>query len=240
MQKYGDEKDWRNHFEYLLPFFKDPRYMREEGKPIMILYNPLHVKEYPAMMKKWQQWAKEEGLPGIYFLHQQNEFDHTKEPGGDLYDGGIEFQMNRAVTEYISKSFSFACERILNRIADKIPVLRCKATTMHYSYDDIWEIILHQKPKGIDWFPGAFVDWDNTPRRKNRGQLCTGVTPEKFKVYLTQQIKRAREVYKKDYLFIFAWNEWGESGYLEPDEKNGYAMLQAVKEALVINHEFPE
>lgn len=239
LQKYGDEKDWVNHFNYLLPFFLDERYIRIDGKPLMILYNPLKVNEFPPMMELWQKLAKENGLPGIFFIHQQNEFDHHKEIGGNLYDGGIEFQMNRAVTQYINHSFAFSCERVLNRIADKIPLLRCKATTMHYSYDTIWKIVLSQEPKGEDWYPGAFVDWDNTPRRKNRGQLCTDVTPEKFEKYLTQQIKRAREVYNKDYLFMFAWNEWGESGYLEPDEGRGYGMLEAVRKALLANDEFP-
>ena len=40
-------------------------------------------------------------------------------------------------------------------------------------------------------------------------------------------------------LFMFAWNEWGESGYLEPDTKNGYKMLEAVRNALIANDEFP-
>ena len=231
-QKYGDEKDWEKHFNYLLPFFKDERYIRIDNKPLMILYNPKGVKEYPKMIKLWQKLALDNGLDGIYFLHQQNEFDHNEGNSNGLYEGGIEFQMNRAVTEYISKSITFLLERVLNRVADRIPLLRCKATTMHYSYDDIWKIVLNQDPKGNDWYPGAFVDWDNTPRRKNRGQLCTGVTPEKFQYYLTKQIKRAKEIYNKEYLFMFAWNEWGESGYLEPDEKFGYAMLEAIRNAL--------
>lgn len=238
-QTYGGETEWKRHFDYLLPFFEDKRYIRIEGKPLMILYNPLGVREFPEMMQRWQEWAKEAGLPGLYFLHQQNEFDHKIEPGGNLYDGGIEFQMNRAVNEYIRKSVLFACERVLNRVADALPFLRCKATTMHYSYDKIWNIVLNQAPKGEDWYPGAFVDWDNTPRRKNRGQVCTDVTPEKFEYYLSKQIKRARDVYHKDLLFMFAWNEWGESGYLEPDERYGYAMLESVKNALEANHEFP-
>jgi len=239
-QTYGDEQDWRKHFFYLLDFFKDERYIKVDGKPMMILYNPLGVTEFPEMMRLWQRLARENGLPGISFIHQQNQFDHSKEDGGELYDYGIEFQMNKAVLQFMKSSIPFAMERILNRVADVIPFLRCKMTTMHYSYDDIWNIVLKTIPKDEKWLPGAFVDWDNTPRRKNRGQVCTDVTPEKFKKYLTLQIKRAREVYKKEYIFMFAWNEWGESGYLEPDEKYGYKMLEAVKESLIANNEFEE
>lgn len=237
-QKYGDETDWKKHFEYLLPFFKDERYIRIDGKPLMILYNPIDVKEFPPMMEYWQKLAQENNLPGICFVNQENRYNHETENSGVGYSYGIEFQMNRAVREFMAHSKAFAAERILNRIADKIPVLRCKATTMHYTYDQIWKIILNQKPIGETWFPGAFVDWDNTPRRKNRGQVCIGADPQKFEYYLTKQIKRAREVYHKDYLFMFAWNEWGESGYLEPDEKYGYGMLEAVKKALIAANEW--
>ena len=238
-QTYGDEKEWTRHFYYLLQFFKDPRYIRVDGKPLMILYNPLGVKEFPNMIKCWQKLAKKEGLPGLTICHQQNQFDHETDAQKNLYNYGVEFQMNAAVLEFTSKSVKFAAERFLNRIADKLPFLRCRATTMHYTYDEIWDIVLNQQPRGKTWFPGAFVDWDNTPRRKNRGQVCTDVTPEKFHYYLSKQIKRARDVYKKDYLFMFAWNEWGESGYLEPDELYGFKMLEAVRDALLENNEFP-
>ena len=58
------------------------------------------------------------------------------------------------------------------------------------------------------------------------------ISPEKFEKYLEKQIIHARNDYKKDMIFIFAWNEWGEGGYLEPDEKYGYKGLEAIKTAL--------
>ena len=67
-----------------------------------------------------------------------------------------------------------------------------------------------------------------------------GAAPEKFEIYMTKQIERARNLYEKEYLFLFAWNEWGECGYMEPDEKFGYGYLDALKHALEANGEFPE
>lgn len=238
-QTYGDNKDWEKHFYYLLDFFQDDRYIKVDGKPLMIIYNPKDIKEFPEMMKLWIRLAKENGLLGITFMHQQNEYDHHSEEGGELFDYGIEFQMSKAVRQYINSSVYFSLQRVLYRIADKYPILRGKITTLHYSYDTIWKNILKTPPTGERWLPGAFVDWDNTPRRKNKGQVATGVTPEKFEKYLTLQVKRARELYESDYLFMFAWNEWGESGYLEPDTKYEYGMLEAIKKALINNNEFP-
>ena len=57
---------------------------------------------------------------------------------------------------------------------------------------------------------------------------------------MTEQIRRTKEVYHKDMLFLFAWNEWAEGGYMEPDEKFGCGYLEALRNALKANGEFPE
>ena len=38
---------------------------------------------------------------------------------------------------------------------------------------------------------------------------------------------------------MYAWNEWAEGGYLEPDVRFGYRNLEAIKDALIENGEFP-
>ena len=45
--------------------------------------------------------------------------------------------------------------------------------------------------------------------------------------------------YTKRYDFMYAWNEWAEGGYLEPDERTGYKNLEAIRDALKANNEFP-
>ena len=47
-------------------------------------------------------------------------------------------------------------------------------------------------------------------------------------------LKELHLINLNDYLFMFAWNEWGEGGYLEPDEKNEYKYLQAIYNALFL------
>lgn len=84
---------------------------------------------------------------------------------------------------------------------------------------------------------GMFVDWDNTPRRGVKGRVCNGSSPEKFGYYMSEQIKNVKSTYKNDMIFVFAWNEWSEGGYLEPDMCYGYKYLEALRKALDENNE---
>lgn len=103
-----------------------------------------------------------------------------------------------------------------------------------FDYDYVWSLILNRshRREGEPIFTGAFVDWDNTPRRQIDGVSCIGAAPHKFEWYLTRQLERTERLYQSEFLFINAWNEWGEGAYLEPDTRHGHAYLQAVRNAL--------
>ena len=88
------------------------------------------------------------------------------------------------------------------------------------------------KPVSTKSIPGAFVNIDTSPRSGKNGVISVGGTPEKFEHYLRLQIERAERIYKTDMLFLFAWNEWAEGAYMEPDKRWEYGMLEAVRNAL--------
>ncbi|MEI3401936.1 MAG: glycoside hydrolase family 99-like domain-containing protein [Clostridia bacterium] len=241
-QTYGDREDWKKHFNYLLNFFKDSRYILENNKPIMIIYRPEIISTRKEMFELWNELALEHGFDGIKFIYQQNNYNPENDIAGDLLEFGIEYQPQCAMDLYKKrkKGIPYLCLTSLNYLAGKFPIFWSEKVAFKYSYDRLWQSILKDFPKKKNMYPGGFVDWDNTPRHKRRGSFCEGVTPEKFEEYLTKLVLKTKTIYKVNYIFLFAWNEWGEGGYLEADEKNKYRMLESVKNALINNGEFYE
>lgn len=251
--KYDDQLDWIEHFNYMVKFFHDPRYIKEDNKPVLVIYNPLHISTMDKMKKCWENMAIKAGFDGIIFMYQTGRMLMSEDFRKGLFDYGIEYYPGLAsIARKGKKRIIF--ENILHNVATYIRQhtklkLERKIKENHSSakcikeiedYDDVWNYILHRDPKSEKVIPGAFVDWDNTPRRKYAGKVILGASPEKFKLYMKAMIGKAKNVYKKNIMFIFAWNEWSEGGYLEPDEKYGYQYLEAIRDALLETGTFPK
>ena len=78
-------------------------------------------------------------------------------------------------------------------------------------------------------YAGAFVGWDNTARKGIKSTIVLPATEDEFEEYLSEKIRIAKEIYKTNYLFINAWNEWAEGTYLEPDTSHQYSYLEVIK-----------
>ena len=239
-QRYGREDEWKKHFEYFLPFFQDSRYIQEDNKPLLVIYRPELIDCLNEMLDYWNELAIKNGFDGINFAYQHISFALSSKYDDSRFKYAIEYHPNCART-LKDMEHNASAKRIKKGIVTWVEKhfginLQEKKKQMqglgHFDYDEVWEYILSMKPRNDKCVPGAFVDWDNTPRRNKTGYVADGASPEKFEKYLTKQIINAKQNYKKDMMFIFSWNEWAEGGYLEPDTKNKYGYLEAIYEAL--------
>lgn len=250
-QRYGEEKEWQEHFEYLLPFISDPRYIRINQKPLIIIYRPELIDCLNDMIDCWKRLALEKGIGDLCFAYQYVNYDLDDQKDDSRFDYAIEYQPVYAATYMglkkkgklgiIKEKTKIFFEKKFNIILDLNSVKKLiKKGPKKISYDRTWEYILQHKPKDDKHIPGAFVDWDNTPRKGENGTVYEGASPTKFGEYMKRLILKAKNEYQKDYIFLFAWNEWSEGGYIEPDERYGYAYLDEIKNALLITEEMPE
>lgn len=224
-QDYGDQQAWREHFEYLLPFFQDQRYIKIDGKPVFAIYYLDIIECAEEMFALWDKMAKENGFPGLYLLSVNQ--DHANNP----YINGILHYGNGMLKQSMEYKVMSLPRLIINKISrclgkgNKIPNI--------LDYKRYWKYLLRDKPYGtIQNFPGATVGYDETPRRGKDSMCLKNGNPSLFAKYLRRQLLRAQEVFGTEYLFLDAWNEWGEGNYLEPDTTYGYGYLKALKHAI--------
>lgn len=244
-QDYGDKDDWEKHFQYLLPFFRDERYITVNGKPLLIIYKPEEIIDIYQMVTYWRKRSVEEGFPGLCMVFQFPTYYSDLFYRKDVFDYRIGFEpvycrnlerMNHPARSLkVTLARMFLGENYISNYRKKHkPTQNANKhkpfTGPHkYDYDEAWNNIL-----SADWtsefLPGAFVEWDNTPRNKN-GLVYIGFTVEKFGKYMKALLKRAKGE-NKQMVFINAWNEWAEGAYLEPDELTGTGKLEALKQVI--------
>ena len=117
-------------------------------------------------------------------------------------------------------------------------------TEMRDAYFSFWDKTMANCP--LEYFPNATVGWDTAPRTMPvqpwdgtgaypYASVVVGDTPAEFAKAL-QMIRSRLEKQnpKHPFISINSWNEWTEGSYIEPDTRNGYAYLDAIRQ------EFPE
>lgn len=199
-QSYGREKDWEYHFQYLLPFFKDDRYIKVDGMPVFLILTPSNILPLWSMLRYFKKRAKESGLPGVYVIGMEN----GEIPGTDasLIKQPV-YEMNAFTKDH-----------------NQYPIM--------HPYDVMWKGILNKKIVNRKTFLCGVVDFDDTPRKGEKyGYIVDGASPKKFYKYFKELYTKSL-LLNNQFVFVNAWNEWGEGMYLEPDEANRYGYLEAI------------
>lgn len=209
-QKYGREEDWEKHFQYLLPFFRDPRYIKVNNRPVFMIYKPDLIACMPQMMEVWRNCAQRNGINEVYFI-AMNAF------AAEGYDAYLYHEPQYTISQYYDQRYMDVSK----------PVVR------YIKYAELWDKIIEKDNDDLDKkvIYGGFVGYDDTPRRGLGGTVVGENSPEIFERNMAVLLKKNRER-GNELTFINAWNEWGEGMYLEPDEKYGYKYLEALQNAL--------
>lgn len=234
-----DKELWIKHFNYLLPFFKDDRYIKIEGRPVFVIYQPQLLKETERLFNLWDKMAKENGLNGLYLIANKNH-KYGKIPSFLAnYDGLLKFQPREVhTTNYNQKNFVDRLQ-FLRFIPEKWMgyLRRIKYKLYDYQIVDsvkIWECLLNNAYKNeytkynLDIYESAYFRWDNTPRYGKKAKIFTELKKEEKVKYLSR-LKEKAILAGSPYVFFNAWNEWSEGAYLEPDERIGYENLEVIK-----------
>ena len=218
-------KDADRFMADILPYMKDPRYIRIKNKPVLLIYKTqlFSKADYLRFVDLIQRIAKENGFEGIYLISPIEDYVDLNNIEGTIdeyrLDAMMEFHPIAGRRDWLTKNVRFADPN-------------CRSTC--YDVDDYVNNRKYLLDTNANVFAGLFPNWDNSPRRYSRGAWILQNTPENYKKWLLDLIQWTYTHHAEDERFIFvnAWNEWAESAYLEPDTYHGYAYLQMTREAL--------
>lgn len=218
-QKYGELKEWEEHFNYLLPFFKDKRYQKRDNKPIFMIFQS-EFKEKKEMFEFFDKKCVENGFNGICVIETRADYkDEYKERN---YTTLIHLRE----PDYVKNRYIFNIKRLPHRILNKIKRILHKVNikfVVKFNGDKLLKLMCKEYLFNENIIRGLFFQWDNTPRHTYRGYVITPISKKSFLKYMNL-------LEKEEYLFINAWNEWCEGMMLEPTDEIKYKYLEWIKE----------
>ncbi len=223
-QNYGED-DPENFIKSLLPFFNDKRYIRLNGKPIILVYRAKDIPNVKNVFDKWRTIAQENGFSNIHII------------AVDFYDIKTPYEVDAdALVEFPPHKFNGPLSKV-----DEFP----KITNKNWigNLVDYRKIVLqsiNKKKPDFKLYRSVMPSWDNSARRQNSSTIIDKSDPYLFEVW-TRYIRsyNLRNFEEEErFIFINAWNEWGEGCHLEPDQKYGLQYLEAFLKSSASKYSF--
>lgn len=216
-QRYNTENAYR-FIEDIAPYLTDPRYLRINNAPLLIVYRPQDIPNIRETTEIWRGHARTLGIDELHLCAALTHGNFSYANFG--FDSGVEFPPhNRTLLG-------------INCINKQVPFdqpFQGGCMLFH----EFAQAYLDREREGQKVFRCVFPSWDNTARRGNRALFFLNGTPGNYEYWLAETIRRThRERPESERLvFINAWNEWAEGCHLEPDHKYGQGFLEATLRA---------
>ncbi|HCK82749.1 MAG TPA: glycoside hydrolase family 99-like domain-containing protein [Candidatus Competibacter sp.] len=215
-QEHSDEDDL-NFIRTLEPALRDPRYIRIDGRPLLLVYQPGLLPDAARTATIWRHYCRDAGIGEPYLMAVQS-LGFTANPKNFGFDAAVEFPPH-AMSVLAERP-----EQMLN------PDFRGR----FYDYPATADFFMNRSPMPYPFFRTAMPSWDNTARRQDTSDIFLNSTPDRYQRWLQHLVRQARQLQSGEerIVFVNAWNEWAEGNYLEPDRKLGYRYLEATRSAL--------
>jgi lipopolysaccharide biosynthesis protein len=204
----GDDLAFARSLE---PLFRDHRYIRINGRPLLLIYRPSQFPDPKKTVERWRGYFASVGLGNPYIAAVQAQGSLAAEEYG--MDASVGFPP-------FWRFFDLPWQQGLELLDPKFygAVRR---------YEDLARSTIAGYREDGHVFPGIVPSWDNEARRPQRGTCFSGSTPALYGRWLRAACATALEKFSGDerLVFVNAWNEWAEGAYLEPDRHFGHAYL---------------
>lgn len=227
-QLYSGEQDIIDHFYNLLPAFKDKRYYLIHKKLAFAIYDCMNFVDIQLFKSVWDKLAKENDLPGFYYIGCANSLTDLNNSCYQEYDATILslLQLPRyGINHIFIRKLSY---RLLNHISSFL-----KRPINVYDYSKVINKFSNEIFSNKNIYPTLIPNWDNSPRRGAGAYIIKNSTPTLFKEHSMRVFSLIKNKPNEDrVVFIKSWNEWGEGNYMEPDLRFGKGYIYALKEAL--------
>ena len=213
-QQDYNEENLRKMLEGMLPAFRDRRYIKVDGKPVLLVYRPEIIPRIRNIVSCWREIGRSGGFEDLYIIMVQNW--SQEDPRRYGMDAATDFARCDGEDAFCHRSTFYPAR------FNGVWVRR---------YSDIVSRIVNARCPDYVRYLSVMPGWDNTPRRQERGYAIIGANPGAFKSFFRMAVRltlQREELRRNGFVFINAWNEWGEGAHLEPDEKFGYGNLEAV------------
>lgn len=213
------EGDAERFFNDMLPYFQDSRYEKIDNKPLLMIYRPslFPRDKFLKFVDVLQNLARNNGFNGLYLTCSTFGKENPMEWNLD------------AITEFPPHGMWEHCSEIstINRL---IP----RTDFVVWDVSDFLDKKRYLTEKRSNVYKCCFPSWDNTPRKAWSRGWYFNLTDDGFSTWLTDILNWTMENHDPDeqYVYINAWNEWGEGAILEPTLRYGYKSLSVVKQCL--------
>lgn len=205
---------------HVAEYLRDPRCLRVDGKPVLLVYRAGKLPDAAATAARWRAWCRGNGIGEIHLLCVQS-FERL-DPRAIGFDAAVEFPPNLATLRDLTATQVFFDADFAGELRD---------------WRDLPAQYLDKAVPDYPLQPAVNAGWDNAPRRPGRGRTLLHASPRGYRDWLrttiTQRLPALQAKGASDLVFINAWNEWGEGAVLEPDARLDHAWLDATRAALL-------